>query len=173
MTLFRPCGIYRERLVKSASGLTGNIEKYFSDLGPNSAWLGGDGESWERGPYYLDGLIPLAYLLDNRALIAKAEVWLAAIVTSATSAGFFGPSTNFDWWPRLVAAKVLMSSVTLTGNQTHLELVRNFVNYLSSTIESKPPVLWAHARLLEIGASLNQSLGVTLSQDAYDRIRSQ
>ena len=62
----RPRGWLRDQLEVQASGLSGQIEAIWDDLGPRSGWRGGDGESWERGPYYLDGLIPLAHAL-NRA----------------------------------------------------------------------------------------------------------
>jgi len=29
-------------------------------MGPDNAWLGGEGDAWERGPYWVDGLLPLA-----------------------------------------------------------------------------------------------------------------
>jgi hypothetical protein len=72
----RPQGWLRNQLKIQANGLTGHIEEFWPDLGATSGWLGGKGESWERGPYYCDGLIPLAYLLDDPALKAKAAKWI-------------------------------------------------------------------------------------------------
>ena len=69
----RPTGWLEKQLIVQRNGLTGHIEEIWDDLGSNSGWLGGDGESWERGPYYLDGLIPLAYLLDDEELKNKAQ----------------------------------------------------------------------------------------------------
>ena len=40
-----------------AEGLTGHLEEFWPDLGPDNMWLGGAREGWERGPYYLDGLL--------------------------------------------------------------------------------------------------------------------
>jgi hypothetical protein len=57
----RPRGWLLDQLRIQANGLTGHLGEIWPDVGPNSGWLGGSGESWERGPYYLDGLIPLAY----------------------------------------------------------------------------------------------------------------
>ena len=67
----RPAGWLREQLLIQARGLSGHLDETWADVGPDSGWLGGGGESWERGPYYLDGLIPLAYLLDDPALKKK------------------------------------------------------------------------------------------------------
>ena len=56
----RPAGWLRRQLEIQANGLSGHLDETWPDVGPNSGWLGGTGESWERGPYFLDGLIPLA-----------------------------------------------------------------------------------------------------------------
>src|SRR5947209_4083702 len=72
----RPLGWLKRQEEIQASGLTGHLDEFWNDVGPNSGWLGGSGESWERGPYYLDGLLPLAYQLQDATLIAKAKKWI-------------------------------------------------------------------------------------------------
>src|SRR3954447_2170596 len=71
-----PKGWLLEQLRLQAAGLSGHLDEFWPDLGPQSAWLGGAGEGWERGPYFLDGLVPLAYLTRDPALIAKVGKWM-------------------------------------------------------------------------------------------------
>ena len=57
-----PTGWLRRQLELAASGLTGHLEELDPEnLGPDSGWLGGNGESWERGPYYVRGLTAAVY----------------------------------------------------------------------------------------------------------------
>src|SRR5579862_83468 len=72
----KPAGWLERQLRIQADGLTGHLEEFWPDLGANSGWLGGSGESWERGPYYLDGLVPLAYELNDAALQARVRKWM-------------------------------------------------------------------------------------------------
>ena len=65
-------------------------------------WLGGTGESWERGPYFMNGLVPLAFLLDDPALIAKAHRWVSWTLENQRGDGAIGPVKNTDWWPNFV-----------------------------------------------------------------------
>ncbi len=44
----RPEGWLREQLRLQADGLTGRLEEVWPDVGADSAWLGGQGEDWER-----------------------------------------------------------------------------------------------------------------------------
>ncbi|PWU19815.1 MAG: hypothetical protein C5B50_05145 [Verrucomicrobia bacterium] len=53
-----PAGVAVEAVRTQRDGLTGHAEElYPEDLGANSAWLGGNGEAWELGPYYFKGLV--------------------------------------------------------------------------------------------------------------------
>ncbi|HRR89492.1 MAG TPA: hypothetical protein P5161_01770, partial [Eubacteriales bacterium] len=71
-------------------GLTGHIHELFPDLSDDNAWLGGKGEAWERGPYYLDGLIPLAFLTGDPELLRRAKMWVDAILASESDYVGFG-----------------------------------------------------------------------------------
>ena len=54
--------------------LTGKLDSIYSLVcGPNNGWLGGMGDGWERGPYWIDGLVPLAYMLDDQKLKTKGQ----------------------------------------------------------------------------------------------------
>ena len=68
----KPEGWLRRQLEIQAESLAGNLDKVWRDV-RDSAWIGGDAEGWERVPYWLDGFIPLAYLLENEDMIARAK----------------------------------------------------------------------------------------------------
>jgi len=142
-------GIHQDLLRRQWSGLSGHIGEVFPDLSDNSAWLGGTGDQWERGPYYLDGLIPLAYLLQDACAIQKANQWLEAILQSQDETGFFGPKTNRDWWPRAVVLKAMVSAYLATDNPRIATFLRKYFAYMEGHIPNTPFAFWGYARGLE------------------------
>ena len=90
LTSVKPVGWLRDQLQLQSHALTGHLDEFWADVGPNSAWLGGSGEGWERGPYYLDGLLPSAYLLDDPKLIAKTRPWIEWTLTHQSADGAIG-----------------------------------------------------------------------------------
>ncbi|MHB1295621.1 MAG: beta-L-arabinofuranosidase domain-containing protein [Anaerolineae bacterium] len=141
-----PEGWLRDQLRIQADGLTGHLEEIWPDVGPNSGWLGGTGESWERGPYYLDGLVPLAYLLHDDALIARAQKWIEWTLASQQPNGFFGPPHNLDWWPRMVMLKVLTQYQEATGDERVIPFIRRYLAHQHATLAGRPLETWAAAR---------------------------
>ena len=142
----RPGGWLKQQLHLQASGLTGQLEEIWADVGPDSAWKGGDGEAWERGPYYLDGLVPLAHLTGDPALEGKAARWVDAIVSSSTADGFFGPSTNDDWWSRMVALKALIQHYEATGDARIPDLLEHYFRYQAVNLTGRPLTDWGRVR---------------------------
>ncbi|WP_375436116.1 beta-L-arabinofuranosidase domain-containing protein [uncultured Hymenobacter sp.] len=145
----RPDGWLRRQLVVQANGLSGHLEEFWPDLGPNSAWLGGTGEGWERGPYYLDGLLPLAYLLDDATLKAKAQKWVDWTLQSQRPDGSIGPVKNKDWWPNMLMLKSLMQYQEATNDKRVLPLMERYFAYQSSQLAANPLHEWAKYRWAE------------------------
>ena len=67
-------GWMQEQLIRMKNGMTGHLDQVYEKvMGSRNGWLGGDGDVWERGPYWIDGLLPLAYILNDKALIEKVQ----------------------------------------------------------------------------------------------------
>ena len=142
----KPQGWLKDQLRLQAAGLTGHLDEFWNDVGGNSAWLGGTGEAWERGPYYLDGLLPLAYQLDNPALQAKANKWVNWSLTHQQSDGQFGPPSNDDWWPRMVMLKVLTQYQEVSGDKRVIPFMTRYFAYERKTLPARPLRDWGKYR---------------------------
>ncbi len=115
-------------------------------MGPNSGWLGGTGESWERGPYFLDGLLPLAYLLDDDRLKAKAQRYLEWTLTHQAPNGMIGPASNDDWWPRMVMLKVLAQYEEVTGDPRVIPVLSRYFAHQMEALPGRPLRDWGKFR---------------------------
>lgn len=107
----KPCGWLRRQLEIQAEGLSGNLDKIWPDI-KDSAWIGGGKEGWERVPYWLDGFIPLAYLLENEDMISRAKKYIDAIISFQKKDGWICPCKNderktYDTWAVLLITKTL------------------------------------------------------------------
>jgi|WetSurMetagenome_2_1015567.scaffolds.fasta_scaffold04628_2 uncharacterized protein len=144
----KPEGWLKSQLEVQASGLTGNIDDFWPDL-VNSAWHNSGGEAWERGPYFLDGLVPLAYLLDDNRLIEKVKKWIEPILSSSNDTGWYGPVKNKDRWPLAVANKVLMQYYEATGDERAIKVLTKYFRYLHDSPPDWPHKDWRGVRAME------------------------
>ncbi len=107
----KPFGWTKRQLIIQANGLSGNLDKVWRDV-RDSAWIGGDAEGWERVPYWLDGFIPLAYLLDDDDMKGRAKKYIDAIISYQKPDGWICPCPDerrarYDTWALLLLSKVL------------------------------------------------------------------
>lgn len=151
----RPSGWLREMLVRQKNGMTGHLDEWSAKvMGSRNGWLGGDGDQWERGPYWIDGLLPLAYILDDPDLIAKARPWVEWAINSQQPSGYFGPRQNYpyeaglqrdncgDWWPKMVTLKVLKQYYCATGDQRVVDLMTRYFRYQLRELPQTPLDHW-------------------------------
>ena len=114
-------GWLRDQLEIQARGLAGNLDKIWPDV-RDSMWIGGDKEGWERVPYWLDGFIPLAYLLDNEDMKARAKKYIDAILDGQKEDGWICPCKDservtYDRWALFLILKVLVLYHDCTGDE--------------------------------------------------------
>ena len=130
----KPRGWLRRQLQIQAEGLSGNLDKIWPDV-RDSAWIGGDREGWERVPYWLDGFIPLAYLLEDQDMIARAKRYIDAILAQQCEDGWICPCTEeqrttYDTWAVQLISKVLTVYYECSGDARIPEaLYRVLKNY--------------------------------------------
>lgn len=146
-------------------GLTGKLDEVYEVVaGPNNGWLGGTGDSWERGPYWIDGLTPLAYLLDDNDLKAKVKKWVDWSIENQRENGYFGPfpykeetpiipgtlqKLSEDWWPKMVMLKVLQQYYSATEDKRVLSLMDKYFRYQLEELVTSPLdtyTYWAERR---------------------------
>ena len=152
----KPKGWLHEMLVRQKNGASGQMDVlYPSVMGKRNGWLGGDGDQWERGPYWIDGLLPLAYILDDDVLKAKVQPWIEWALQSQREDGFFGPEKDYpgepglqrdnsqDWWPRMVVLKILQQYYSATNDKRVVAFMTKYFRYQLNTLPQKPLGHWS------------------------------
>ena len=157
----KPEGWLRRQLEIQAEGLSGNLHKIWPDI-RDSAWIGGNCEGWERVPYWLDGFIPLAYLLQNEEMIATVKKYIDAIVSAQQDDGWICPCENgkrekYDTWATQLICKVLKVYYDCSGDeripQVIYKVLKNYYELLKNgTIKLFG---WGKFRWFETFISLN------------------
>lgn len=160
----KPTGWLYDQLEIQANGFTGHLDEHWDEVGPNNGWLGGSGDSWERGPYYLDGLVPLAFLLEDKSLIEKVNVWIEATLNSQREDGSFGPSNlrqnnqtvaNQDWWQEMIMLKVLTQYEEATNDKRIVPFMHKYFQHLLKALPNNPLREWAQARGADLLLSIH------------------
>lgn len=151
----KPEGWLKEQLYKMKDGMTGHLDELYPEvMGSRNGWLGGDGDVWERGPYWIDGLLPLAYILEDESLIAKVQPWIEWTLQSQRQDGYFGPSkdrepetglqrTNSqDWWPKMVVLKFMQQYYEATEDERVIPFMTNYFKYQLQELPETPLNNW-------------------------------
>lgn len=158
----KPIGWLEQQLEIQASGLTGHLDGFWDDIADNQ-WLGGENEGWERGPYYADGLLPLAYLLDDDELKQKAQEWVDAFLDTDED-GWVGPvnaalpgvDESYSPWPRFIVLKVLRQYYEVADDEEEvLSVMMDLCRFLSNHIEEEPLDWWSQDRWQELVLSVH------------------
>ncbi len=150
----KPEGWLLDQLNLMRDGLTGHLDEIYPEVvGENNGWLGGDGDGWERGPYWIDGLLPLAYILNDDTLKAKALEWVDWSLNNQQENGYFGPvpfkkkvekipgvqrTKRQDWWPKMVMLKVLQQYYNATNDQRVLILMDKYFRFQLKQLPEEP-----------------------------------
>jgi hypothetical protein len=150
----KPRGWLLRQLRIQAAGLSGHLDEFWPDVG-QSKWFGGQAEGWERAPYWLDGFIPLAFLLDDPALKAKAAKYVDYIVAHQRPDGWYGPypedavAKRYDLWAILLANKMLAQYHEATGDDRVLRAVERSLQAMLAGLDRTPLYDWGKYRWFE------------------------
>ena len=138
-----------KQLELQRDGFTGHAEELYPEagnLGSQSDWLGGNGRGWERVPYYLKGLVALAYTLDDPSLVAKSQKWIDWTLNNQQENGLFGPAKMDDWWPRMPMLYTLQSYFEATQDKRVLPFLTKYFKYELANLPLRPLSEWSKSR---------------------------
>jgi uncharacterized protein len=155
----RPAGWLWSQLQIQADGLTGHLQEIWPDVA-RSQWIGGDVEGWERGPYWLDGLVPLATLLDDARLKGIAGYWVDQILASQRDDGWLGPVHEarfgyaYDPWPLFIVLKALTQHQEATGDPRIVPAMTRLLQKVDAVLADLPLRSWARYRWADLLVSI-------------------
>jgi hypothetical protein len=162
----KPKGWLLHQLQIMREGTTGHLDEVHKKIATDNGWLGGKGDGWEETPYWLDGAVPLAYLLDDAGMKEKVLKYINWTLDHQRKSGYFGPVTKWeretgkevtadqcvngeDWWPKMIMLKVLQQYYLSTKDSRVLPFMTKYFRYQLNTLNPCPLnkwTEWAEAR---------------------------
>ncbi len=158
----RPAGWLLNQLRIQADGLSGHLDEFWPDVA-DSQWIGGTAEGWERerGPYWLDGVVPLAFLLDDAKLKAKVQYWADTILRLQHDDGWLGPmhqethAYKYDPWASYIILKAFTQYHEATGDKRVIVAMKKFLRRLNAVLSEHPLQMWSQVRWADLVLSIH------------------
>jgi len=111
-----PQGWMKSQLELQADGLAGHLFDFYRYVN-DSLWLGGAyeySELHEAAPYWYNGIVPLAYTLNDERLVRQANYFLDYVLEHQADDGWLGPETTKATrgiWARCLLLQGMMVSL--------------------------------------------------------------
>ena len=155
----KPEGWLLDQLKTMAANSTGHLDETHNKIKKDNGWLGGNGDGWEETPYWLDGAVPVAYLLNDPQLKAKVLQYINWTLEHQRPSGYFGPLTKYeketgktitsetadkgeDWWPKMVMLKVLQQYYSATEDKRVIPFMLRYFRYQEAALPKAPLSKW-------------------------------
>ncbi len=147
----KPAGWLKNQLRIQADGLSGHLDEFWPDIS-DSSWFGGKSDAWERAPYWLDGVVPLAFLLEDEKLITRIRKHMNHIITHQDESGWIAPAedpSKYDLWAIFLVLKPLIQYHNATGDERIPEVVEKTLKWVDGHIDRRPLFNWGKFRWFE------------------------
>lgn len=154
----RPQGWLLHQLEIMRDGTTGHLDEVYAKVSHSNGWLGGTGDGWEETPYWLDGAVPLAWLLDDATLKTRVQRYIDWTIDNQRANGYFGPVTKAeregkiltaehcidgeDWWPKMIMLKVMQQYYQATGDKRVIPFMQKYFAYQLAVLKNCPLGQW-------------------------------
>lgn len=94
----KPRGWFKDQLTLEADGLAGNLYDFYRFV-HDSMWIGGSSEYsnlHESSPYWFNGLVPLAFGLDDERLKEQVYSYMDYVLEHQQDDGWLGPEVDLS-----------------------------------------------------------------------------
>lgn len=117
----KPLGWMRDQLELAADGLAGHMFEFYRFV-HDARWLGGSTEYSildEASPYWFNGIVPLAFALDDERLLAQVRYYLDYVLDHQQADGWLGFETTRQsrglWARCLLLLGLMVSSIWIAS----------------------------------------------------------
>ncbi len=156
----QPEGWLKHQLQIMRDGTTGHLDEVYAKIEKSNGWLGGTGDAWEETPYWLDGAVPLAWLLKDANLQKKVKKYIDWTIEHQRPSGYFGGITKYerekdttvtvknmkeagdDWWPKMVMLKVMKQYYQATGDVRVIDFMKKYFQFQLAALKNAPLGQW-------------------------------
>lgn len=163
----RATGWMNDQLNLQYKGLSGTLDEFWPDI-MDSAWFGGKADGWERAPYWLDGLIPLATVSGNEQALNKLHRRMDALLRCQTEEGRMTPQRSggkatdeelSDPWSDILVLKVINAYAPIDpkGDRSY-RILRKALWELYRRLLHKNLNGWSHYRYYDALGTIHDEL---------------
>lgn len=149
----KPRGWLLKQLIVQREGLSGNLDQFWPDI-KDSKWFGGNADGWERAPYWLDGVVPLSYLLDDAEFRENIRGKMNLLFEKQADDGWPYQMTDsekrsYDLWPLFLIGKVVYTYYQAEKDSRCIDYLKKCFNALDKAMDTTPLRHWAQYRWFE------------------------